>query len=299
MFSLAPQMERGSPAEPGDANNYVLVMGLPQDATEREVRVLFSGCEGFADCAVISDGMEKRPTALVHFSSRQDAHAAVVSRMGSCWEEADGPIHLQLLDSSIVELLSHCTDRRTGEPSALAQAPLLGSFPGEEGAGHSEPSQPKAERESLASRVSSRTLHVGGLPAAVTQEELDQFLQSVFGKSCMGSKLQSGSGKGPTSLSRAFIGFTTGQNALYAQTLLNGFRWGDATLRAEWARSEFRSSLVQKGGAVWKKATAKAAPGSGASSSRGARTKGDQSQVHAQRPGAWPVQSDCFEVMQL
>lgn len=86
-----------------------------------------------------------------------------------------------------------------------------------------------------------RTLHVGGLPAGLTQGDLDQFLANQFQQTITGSRLHEDGGSGP---GRAFVGFTSHWAANTAMTTLQGFDWDGATLQASWARKELNVQHV-------------------------------------------------------
>jgi len=102
--------------------------------------------------------------------------------------------------------------------------------------------QPEVEQDG------PRTLHLGGLPPGLTQEDLDRFLTTNFYLNCVGGKLTDrGGSDGRGTWGRAFVGFNSHHAAVEAQSLLQGFKWEGAVLRAEWARSEYRPSGVGKG----------------------------------------------------
>jgi hypothetical protein len=74
----------------------VSVYGLPEDATEREVYILFSGCSGF-ERAIVSN---RRPLAWAIFSGDMQALEAVESRRGTRWSSSLNAIVLDVTDGS-------------------------------------------------------------------------------------------------------------------------------------------------------------------------------------------------------
>eukprot|EP00811_Abedinium_folium_P035927 NODE_8681_length_1477_cov_2.354815.p1 GENE.NODE_8681_length_1477_cov_2.354815~~NODE_8681_length_1477_cov_2.354815.p1 ORF type:complete len:282 (+),score=62.57 NODE_8681_length_1477_cov_2.354815:113-958(+) len=72
------------------------------------------------------------------------------------------------------------------------------------------------------------------------QKELDNFMAGHFANTCIGSRLVPDGGCGGGKVGRAFVGFVSHQAAMEAKLALDGMACEDCTLRAEWARSEYR-----------------------------------------------------------
>lgn len=247
------------------------VFGLAFDATEREVHVLFSGCPGYVRCVVVPSKREaQKPYAFVQFDSVDNAAYATESRQGTTWEEGGPSVSIEPAKRDIPEHFGARQDVRAlpqvGPNQVLpAKRPRYDrdswngyqqdSWGVKDSGGQPPPPihPPPYEAEppvlSQLPDDGPRTLHVGGLPPGIRQEDLDAFLRANFGDSIIGSKLSSDA-KGKAGLGRAFVGFTTHPAAQEAQSLLQGFNWDGAVLHAEWARSEFKfgAGAVSKGG---------------------------------------------------
>ena len=74
----------------------LLLTGLPKDATEREVHILFSACPGLLRCSIYDSPRAAARWGLAHFTSRSDADAALSARRGSTWGPSLPCINLQL-----------------------------------------------------------------------------------------------------------------------------------------------------------------------------------------------------------
>jgi hypothetical protein len=62
------------------------ITNLSDDATPREVHILFSGCPGYVKSYLAYDSNEKRLWGIVHFESEEDAQEAAESRSGTTWD---------------------------------------------------------------------------------------------------------------------------------------------------------------------------------------------------------------------
>lgn len=237
----------GSAGGGSGGSSCLSVFGLAYDATEREVHVLFSGCEGYIRCIVVPGKGSQKPYAFVQFEAQQDALFAMEGRQGTTWEEGAQPVAIELAKRDI----PHKFVPRQ-QQWAAPRAEVASALPPARAA----PGPPKRPRQETTLAVASpaatanteaavggggggpRTLHLGGLPAALTQDTLDFFLSSNFGSHCLGGKLSDGGHGARTG--RAFVGFLTHHDAREAQAMLEGFNWEGAVLRAEWARTEYR-----------------------------------------------------------
>jgi len=80
------------------------VFGLSLDATEREVHILFSGCQGYIRCIVVPPKDHgKKPYAFVQFDVQENAVAAKESRENTSWEEGSQVINVELSKRNIPE----------------------------------------------------------------------------------------------------------------------------------------------------------------------------------------------------
>uniref|UniRef100_A0A7S1S019 RRM domain-containing protein n=1 Tax=Alexandrium catenella TaxID=2925 RepID=A0A7S1S019_ALECA len=223
----------------GGGNSACLsVFGLPYDAAEREVHVLFSGCPGYNRCIVVPGKGSQRPYAFVQFGEQQDALSAMESRQGTTWEEGVQPVSIELAKRDIPDKF---------QPRQVRQYPLSdqADYNGPSHGGAAVPPPAKRPRQEALTQYGNqsegdgpRTIHLGGLPLGLSQADLDHFLQTNFGDSCLGGSLDAKGGA--MAAPRAFVGFASHQAASEAQGMLEGFNWDGAQLRAEWARTEFR-----------------------------------------------------------
>lgn len=228
------------------------VFGLPYDASEREVHILFSACTGYVRCIVVPGKGAQRPYAFVQFASPSDASAAIEARRGTSWEEGAQPVSIEHAKRDIPDKFG---SRQAAAP-ITPLAPLIIQPPA--------PVLPPAKRPRLeapvgfatpayeqeATEPGPKTLHIGGLPRGILQEDLDAFLSANFRSSCIGGRLSDAGGKDSGkggSFGRAFVGFVSHQAAVEAQVLLEGFDWDGAVLRVEWARSEYTPLAARRG----------------------------------------------------
>jgi len=249
------------------------VFGIAYDATEREVHVLFSGCPGYQRCLLVpSKTGSQKPYAFVQFDTPSNAALAMESRNGSDWGEGAG--QSIAIEPAKRDIPSHFESRyanwKTGgsgsggfpQPLAAHQnaaAPQFHHRPWD-AMGQGASAFPPAKRprtESLLEKPfhvalpqpqleaeddgEPKTLHLGGLPVGLVQVDLDVFIAQNFPNSVVGSTVvdpgRSGKpGQNPT----AFIGFVSHAAAEYAHQQLNGFVWEGSTVRAEWARKEYK-----------------------------------------------------------
>lgn len=236
----------GSEPRGGGNSSCITVFGLSFDATEREVHVLFSGCPGYVRCIVVPPkDYSKKPYAFVQFDSQASALQAMESRQGTTWDEGLPAVNLELARRDIPENFMSRQTRAELQmlPPASIQPPL--KRPRQEAILPSV--APRRIQPAPLEEDGPRTLHVGGLPADITQEELEVFIDTNFPDSCIGGKLaEGGKGleKGMPPSGRAFVGFVSHQAAAEAQAVLEGFDWDGTTLHAEWARTEFRPSAA-------------------------------------------------------
>lgn len=249
------------------------VFSLGYDATERDLHILFSGCNGYVRSVVVQGKTAvQRPYAFVQFGTPQEAVSAMHSRAGTTWSSDLPPISLEMakrnipdnfvtrhaepapphiptppVASNVVSIVPppkrHRTDAIGGRPNLLQpQDTGSGLTWGSNGLG----AQVWGGNDYAANVASPadaddnrpRTLHIGGLPPTLVREDLEIFLQSTFGDAVVGFNLSDktrGNSEG-----RAFIGFRNHTSAQEALALLDGYDWFGHALRPEFARSEFR-----------------------------------------------------------
>lgn len=223
------------------SSSCLTVFNLAYDATEREAHILFSGCEGYVRCIVVPGKGMQKPYAFVQFTSQASALAAMESRQGTTWEEDMTPVSLELARRDIPERFGP-RQTRIGEVTQWVDPPLSATPPWLIGR-----STKRTRTEEVPTIVGvqplavvedgPRTLHLGGLPSNVSQEDLNAFLHSNLAGAVIGSKLTDSGGKGS---GRAFVGFVSHSAAVEAQAWLEGSPWNGSILHAEWARTEFR-----------------------------------------------------------
>jgi len=233
------------------------VFGLAYDATEREVHVLFSGCMGYSRCIVVPGKGTQRPYAFVQFVDQKDALVAMESRQGTTWEDGEQAVSIELAKRDIPDKFGPRQPRGQYTVIEHAMGPALlppGKRHRQEPLGAMTPAAtysltPQPQTTAPLDPSGPRTLHLGGLPHELTQADLDSFLEANFCSNCLGGSLDLGGGGrgGSMSTPRAFVGFTSHQAAADAQAMLEGFNWEGAQLRAEWARTEYRPPVGERG----------------------------------------------------
>lgn len=70
------------------------VSGLAEDATSREVYVLFSACEGYISSRLVDE--DRGAFALIEFDSQENARKAAQTRRGTTWEDGARPVMIDL-----------------------------------------------------------------------------------------------------------------------------------------------------------------------------------------------------------
>eukprot|EP00439_Symbiodinium_sp_Y106_P007909 s1159_g1.t1 len=95
--SFGEAAARGASCFPfGEQLNCLSVCGISEDATQRELHILFSACPGYVSSSILSDEASKRPYALVQFQDADMALQASAARQGTYWEEGARPITIDL-----------------------------------------------------------------------------------------------------------------------------------------------------------------------------------------------------------
>lgn len=81
------------------------VRGLAEDATCRELHVLFSACPGYTGANLALEERSKRLQGLVHFDSPESAMRAAQLRKGTTWEAGGKGVFLDAVSSDIAQRL--------------------------------------------------------------------------------------------------------------------------------------------------------------------------------------------------
>ena len=148
----------------------------------------------------------QKPYAFVQFSSPDEAMMAAEARQGSTWEAGAQPVSIELAKRDIPETF---VPRQPQPLRAAAGGPLSGPVGGPLEAPPRKRPRLEAYGHGALSQVRGggdgpRTLHLGGLPGALTQEDLDAFLAANFDPhSLRGGTLSPASGGAQTG--RAFV----------------------------------------------------------------------------------------------
>lgn len=83
-----------------DSSLWLAISGLPEDATPRELHVLFSACPGYLKCKVVSKKREGECEGVVQFDSKQHALQAIHARRGTTWRQGARPVELDVRQSA-------------------------------------------------------------------------------------------------------------------------------------------------------------------------------------------------------
>lgn len=73
------------------------ISNLPEDATLREVHILFSACPGYVRCQLTPCRTPGGPDAVVHFDGASRVLAAMKARLGTSWAPGLAPVDLSML----------------------------------------------------------------------------------------------------------------------------------------------------------------------------------------------------------
>eukprot|EP00929_Paragymnodinium_shiwhaense_P108615 TRINITY_DN74924_c0_g1_i1.p1 TRINITY_DN74924_c0_g1~~TRINITY_DN74924_c0_g1_i1.p1 ORF type:complete len:1008 (-),score=218.41 TRINITY_DN74924_c0_g1_i1:165-3188(-) len=116
--------------ERGNEHGCVMVFGLPRNATQREVHVLFSAHEGYEEDIILKHPVDRSsgaPDALVFFRTRDLAVEATNKVHGTRWDAADYPLVFEVADDSAVERERFTQgDRRLARTEDLARLAIGG-----------------------------------------------------------------------------------------------------------------------------------------------------------------------------
>lgn len=264
-------VDGGGGGEGSSSSSCLSIFGLSFDATEREVHVLFSACPGYQRCIVVpGKAQNQKPYAFVQFGAQAEAFSAMDAREGTTWEDGAPAVTIELARRDIPAKFVPRQQAQHWAPDPLYSETPSASAASRGAWGDGAPAAKRQRREpawgpdrlpakswggsDAGYSEGPRTLHLGGLPVGLSQENLDDFLVANFGDLFVGSKLNDVPGRS----GRAFVGFVTHTAAEEAHVMLEGFAWDDAVLRVEWARSEFKPSAVTA--AAWEAPAAAAAP---------------------------------------
>mmetsp|Transcript_73441 Transcript_73441/g.207409 ORF Transcript_73441/g.207409 Transcript_73441/m.207409 type:complete len:396 (-) Transcript_73441:169-1356(-) len=93
------------------------ISGIADDATTREVHVLFSGCEGYLQSYLaFEDGCHKKLYGVVQFDTTEHAQEAADMRYGTTWEGGAAPVTISLGRPEYL-VMANTPQRSTRSPS--------------------------------------------------------------------------------------------------------------------------------------------------------------------------------------
>lgn len=142
---------RGASCFPfGEQLNCLSVCGISEDATQRELHILFSACPGYVSSSILNDEASKRPYALVQFQDADLVLQASAARQGTYWEACS------------VSSEGSPRSRAREDAGVTASSPPSRSFPRSAAppSSPSSPSRPKVEacRARLAAALSKKKM---------------------------------------------------------------------------------------------------------------------------------------------
>eukprot|EP01064_Diplonema_japonicum_P027250 TRINITY_DN3915_c0_g2_i1.p1 TRINITY_DN3915_c0_g2~~TRINITY_DN3915_c0_g2_i1.p1 ORF type:complete len:369 (+),score=91.96 TRINITY_DN3915_c0_g2_i1:94-1107(+) len=190
----------------------VFVAGLPHDATDRELYLLFGAFEGYDKSMIVRKDNGKRPYGFVNFINAQTAEDARNRLDGFQWNPND-PLKLK------IELSKRNTpdwfNATCASPSSVSRR--LSSLP-----------------------KSPKTLYITGVPESVSKELFDAFIITNFEGQVGGLRYTLPTDK---KSSFAFVGFNSHEQAKTAMERLDGYVWThegvQSTIRATPANTEW------------------------------------------------------------
>eukprot|EP01059_Diplonema_ambulator_P004413 TRINITY_DN1410_c0_g2_i1.p1 TRINITY_DN1410_c0_g2~~TRINITY_DN1410_c0_g2_i1.p1 ORF type:complete len:364 (+),score=99.83 TRINITY_DN1410_c0_g2_i1:44-1093(+) len=177
-----------------DSIKTIFVAGLPHDATDRELYLLFGSCEAYDKSMIVRKDNGKRPYGFVNFTTAQGAEEAKNKLDGFQWNPAE-PLKLK------IELSRRNTpdwfNAMCASPTSMARR--LSSLP-----------------------KNPKTLYITGVPETVSKELFDAFITTNFEGQVSGLRYTPPTEK---KTSFAFIGFNTHEQAKTAMERLDGYVW--------------------------------------------------------------------------
>eukprot|EP01064_Diplonema_japonicum_P027251 TRINITY_DN3915_c0_g2_i2.p1 TRINITY_DN3915_c0_g2~~TRINITY_DN3915_c0_g2_i2.p1 ORF type:complete len:342 (+),score=92.28 TRINITY_DN3915_c0_g2_i2:62-1027(+) len=201
---------------PSNEIHTVFVAGLPHDATDRELYLLFGAFEGYDKSMIVRKDNGKRPYGFVNFNHGPGADSARERINGFQWDPVD-PVKLK------VEL----SKRNTPDWFTAVCSP----------AGSAE-----ARKREVLSRQ-PRTLYITGLPHTVSKELFEALIVANFTGQVPGMRFTSQMDSKPAF---AFVGFHDHIQAKSAMERLEGYVWThegvSSTIHASFANTEFNAA---------------------------------------------------------
>eukprot|EP01059_Diplonema_ambulator_P004412 TRINITY_DN1410_c0_g1_i4.p1 TRINITY_DN1410_c0_g1~~TRINITY_DN1410_c0_g1_i4.p1 ORF type:complete len:320 (+),score=100.09 TRINITY_DN1410_c0_g1_i4:132-1091(+) len=198
---------------PSNEIHTIFVAGLPHDATDRELYLLFGSCDGDDKSMIVRKDNGKRPYGFVNFNHGRGADMAREKVNGFQWDPSD-PIKLK------VEL----SKRNTPDWFTATCSP----------AGSAE-----ARKKEILSRQ-PKTLYITGLPHTVSKELFEALITANFRGQVPGMRFTAQVDSKPAF---AFVGFYDHHQAKSAMERLEGYVWThegvSSTIHASFANTEF------------------------------------------------------------
>ena len=207
-----PSVDSGSTGGSEMAIKTLFVAGLPYDASDRELYLLFGVCKGYDKSMVVKKDNGKRPYGFVNFESLETAEAAAQKLEGFQFDPADP-----------VKLKTELSRKNTPDWFTTSCA-----------------SPASVTRRLKSMPTNPRTVYVTGAPSTVSKELFDALIATNFAGHVAGMRYTP-----PTDskTSFAFVGFNTHEQARAAVERLEGYVWTHdgvaSTLCASFANTEW------------------------------------------------------------
>ncbi|KAJ9455438.1 Protein couch potato [Diplonema papillatum] len=194
----------------------VFVAGLPYDATDRELYLLFGSAEGYDKSMIVRKDGGKRPYGFVNFTNSRDAAQMKDQINGFQWDPND-PIKLK----------AELSKRNTPDWFTAACSP----------SGSAE----QRKKDILARQP--KTLYITGLPRTVGKELFEALVTANFPGQVPGMRYTPRVDQKPAF---AFVGFHEHQQAKAAMERLEGYVWThegvSSAIHASFANTEFNTA---------------------------------------------------------
>ncbi|KAJ9455437.1 Protein couch potato [Diplonema papillatum] len=209
---LTPSSQQSGKQIPNEPIRTLFVAGLPYDASDRELYLLFGSSEGYDKSMIVRKDGGKRPYGFVNYQNNDCAEAAKERLDGFQWDPTE-PLKLK------------CEQSKRNTPDWFTTT--------------------CASPASISRRLASlpknpKTLYVTGVPSTVSKELFDAFIITNFVGQVGGMRYTLPTEK---KNSFAFVGFVTHEQAKTAMERLEGYVWNhesvSSTLHATFANTEW------------------------------------------------------------
>ena len=166
------------------------VTGLPYDATDRELYLLFGSCKGFDKSMIVSEGNGNRPYGFVSFETVKDAKMAAQRLSGFQFDPVDiTKLKLQLSKKNTPDWFN---------TSCASPASVCRRF--------------------MSMPVKPKTIYVSKIPTTITKDLFEYLVATSFAATATGVRYTPTEKK----MSYAFIGFKDHDGAREAIDILDG-----------------------------------------------------------------------------